>query len=32
VEVEEVRLDNCVTEPAYDYTLFYGKDNTNHHL
>jgi hypothetical protein len=27
VEVQEVRWDRCGTEPAGEYTFFYGKGN-----
>jgi hypothetical protein len=32
VGVQEVRWDGGGTEPAGDYTLFYGKGNENHEL
>jgi hypothetical protein len=32
VGVQEVRWDKGGTEPAGDYTLFYGNGNADHHL
>jgi hypothetical protein len=32
VEGQEVRWDKCGTEPAGDYTFFYGNGNADHHL
>jgi exonuclease III len=32
VGVQEVRWDGGSTEPAGEYTLFYGKGNENHEL
>jgi hypothetical protein len=32
VEVQEVRWDRGGTEPAGEYTFFYGKGNENHEL
>jgi hypothetical protein len=32
VEVQEVRWEGGGTEPAGEYTLFYGKGNENHEL
>jgi hypothetical protein len=32
VGVQEVRWDNGGTEPAGDYTFFYGNGNADHHL
>jgi hypothetical protein len=32
VEVQEVRWDGSGTEPAGQYTFFYGKGNQNHEL
>jgi hypothetical protein len=32
VEVQEVRWDRSGTEPAGEYTFFYGKGNGNHKL
>jgi hypothetical protein len=32
VGVQEVRLEGGGTEPAGEYTFFYGKDNENHEL
>jgi hypothetical protein len=32
VGVQEVRWEGGGTEPAADYTFFYGKENENHEL
>jgi hypothetical protein len=32
VRVQEVRWDKGGTEPAGDYTFFYGNGNDDHHL
>jgi hypothetical protein len=32
VGVQEVRWDGGGTEPAVEYTFFYGKENENHEL
>jgi hypothetical protein len=32
VGVQEVRWEGCGTEPAGEYTFFYGKRNENHEL
>lgn len=32
MEVLEVEWEKCGTEPADDYTFFYGNGNDNHHL
>jgi hypothetical protein len=32
VEVQEVRWEGGGTEPAGEYTFFYGKGNENHEL
>jgi hypothetical protein len=32
VEVQEIRCDRSGTEPAGQYTFFYGKGNQNHEL
>jgi hypothetical protein len=32
VGVQEVRWEGCGTEPAGEYTFFYGKENENHEL
>jgi exonuclease III len=32
VGVQEVRWDKSGTEPAGDYTFFYGNENADHHL
>jgi hypothetical protein len=32
VGVQEVRWDKVGTEPAGDYTFFYGNGNVDHHL
>jgi exonuclease III len=32
VGVQEIRWDKGGTEPAADYTIFYGNGNVDHHL
>jgi hypothetical protein len=32
VEMQEVRWDDCWTEPAGEYTFLHGKGNENHEL
>jgi hypothetical protein len=32
VGIQKVRWDGCGTEPAGEYTIFYGKRNENHEL